>query len=173
MSTTSGRWARDNVSPFGLPRLWLRTRPVARTARWATVRTDAFGPVLSTGPTRAVPSTGLRRRRQPRRSRQPRTGQALVARPCRRAVWHTTVVSPAARTTSPNRIHTRSVWTRRDYGSGPGSPGLIFVVGLPPVTTPAGLSVAEASSECPLNTALKGEACARNSRHGRPWVHIR
>ena len=25
MSTTSGRWAHEDASPFGLPRLWLRT----------------------------------------------------------------------------------------------------------------------------------------------------
>ncbi len=53
--------ARDDVSPFGLPRLWLRTRPVARTARGAPVRTGAFESVLPTGPTRAVPSIGLHR----------------------------------------------------------------------------------------------------------------
>jgi hypothetical protein len=61
VSTTSGRWAHNDASPFGLPRLWLYTRPVARTAREATVQTGAFGSALSEGPTRVVPSTELHR----------------------------------------------------------------------------------------------------------------
>ena len=61
VSTTSGRWAHDDATSYEVPRLWLRTRPVARTAREATVRTSAFGPALSVGPTRVVLSTGLHR----------------------------------------------------------------------------------------------------------------
>ena len=50
-------------------------------------------------------------------------------------------------------------------GSGPGSPGLIFALGVPPCTTPRGLILAVVGRPgLPPDPALKGKACARNSR---------
>jgi hypothetical protein len=61
VSATSGRWAHDDASPLRTPPLVAPHTPGRPTATGATVRTGAFGPILSTGATRVVPSTGLYR----------------------------------------------------------------------------------------------------------------
>ncbi len=61
VSTTSGRWARDDASPLRTPPLVAPHTPGRPTATGVTVRTHTFGPVLSTEPTRVVPSTELHR----------------------------------------------------------------------------------------------------------------
>ncbi len=144
----------------GLPRLWFHTRPVARPQqgrpfeRMRSVplfQRDRHGPCHR--PDSAEAASGGVDNRERGRFGCPPAG--------RRASRHTTVVSPAARRTSPDRVHARSVWTRRDYGKVPESPDLIFVIGVPPSTTPEGLILAVSRLCLPLAPALKGEACAR------------
>ena len=168
VSATSGRWARDDASPLGTPPLVAPHPPGRPTATGATVRTDVFAPVLSTRATRAVPSTGLDRDR-PRPSRQPRTGQVLV---CRRPLVYAAVADRLqgrvgvvlGRWAVQSRGFHPTGYDHRvsmSAGSGPGSPGLIFALGVPPCATPGGLSLAVGRAGLPLDPALKGEACAR------------
>ena len=178
-STTSGRWTRDDASPVPV-----RTAPLVAphppgrpppTATGATVRADVFVPGVSPRATRAVPSAGLDREWS-RSSRQPRTGQVLM---CRRPLVYAVVADRlqgrvgvvVGRWAVQSRSCAPTGYDRRvsmSAGSGPGSPGLIFALGVPSSTTPRRLILAVVWVGIPLDPALKDGACARNSRQSPP-----
>ncbi len=164
MSTTSGRWAHGDASLFRTPPLVAPHPPGRPTATEATVRTGAFVHVFSTGPTRAVPSTGLHRTA----SAEWTTANGVVfGCPSASPTGHTAHDGGFPRRSynlarphpPPRRLDT----ARLREGSRI-SRLILYAIGLPPCTTPEGLILAVLRPCLPLDPALKGEACARNSR---------